>query len=88
MKLLRVTKKAIAAAVLSGSITGLGAGVAEAAPMERDHKKYCAKINSDMDITGRIYIDYRTRFGSDNRLTLQAASNFDRAVDAFMASSC
>ncbi len=81
-------KRAITAVALAGALAGLGAGVADAKPMERDHKKYCAKIYSDMERTGAIWVDARSRYGSDDRLTLQARSNYDRAVNAVVGSSC
>jgi len=81
-------KRAIAAVVLAGALAGLGAGVAEARPMERDNKKYCTKVISDYNFTRNAYLDAYNKYGSNDRITLQAASNYERANDVFASSGC
>jgi hypothetical protein len=78
----------MAAVALSVALAGLGAGVAEAKPMEREHQKYCAKIVRDYEVTGRIYRDYHYRYGPNDALSIQAYSNYSRAADAFASSPC
>lgn len=78
----------IAAVALSGALAGLGAGVAEAKPMEREDQRYCAKIVRDYEVTGRIYRDYHYRYGPNDALSIQAYSNYSRAADAFASSPC
>ncbi|HEY9264782.1 MAG TPA: hypothetical protein VIQ11_09275 [Mycobacterium sp.] len=71
-----------------GSFAVLTASAADAKPMEHDNKRYCAKINSDLERTGALYMDALSKYGRDDRLTLQAASNLERAENAWVASSC
>lgn len=80
--------KVLTAAALSVAVTGLGAGVADGKPMERNHAKYCAKIISDYKVTWRIYGEYLSRYGPDDALTIPAYSNYDRAAEAHMNSGC
>lgn len=80
--------RAVAAFALAGTLAGVGAGVAEARPMERDNKKYCTKIISDYNFTRNAYLDAYNKYGANDRLTLQAASNYERANDAFATSGC
>lgn len=88
MKKHSLPKQAIAAVTVAGALAGLGAGVAEARPMERDNKRYCAKIISDYEFTAKAYMDALNKYGRDDRLTLQAASNAERAANAFVSSPC
>lgn len=88
-------KRVAAAAALTASALGamgsfavLTASAADAKPMEHDNKRYCAKINSDLERTGALYMDALSKYGRDDRLTLQAASNLERAENAWVASSC
>ncbi|OBB74975.1 hypothetical protein [Mycobacterium sp. 852014-52144_SCH5372336] len=78
----------MAAIALCGAVAGLGAGVADAKPMEREHQRYCAKIVKDYETTGRIYRDYHKRYGPNDALTIQAASNHSRAADAWVSADC
>jgi hypothetical protein len=78
----------MAAIALSGALVGLGAGIADAKPMERENQRYCAKIVRDYETTGRIYRDYHNRYGPYDALTIQASSNHSRAADAFVSSPC
>jgi hypothetical protein len=88
-------KRAAVAAALTASALGavgsfavMTAGAADAKPMERDNKRYCAKVNSDLERTGALYMDALSKYGKDDRLTLQAASNLERAENAWVAASC
>jgi hypothetical protein len=78
----------MAAIALSGALVGLGAGIAEAKPMERENQRYCAKIVRDYETTGRIYRDYHNRYGPYDALTIQASSNYSRAAEAFASTPC
>jgi hypothetical protein len=73
---------------LAGALAGLGAGVADARPMERDNKKYCAKVLSDYERTGAIYRDYINRYGLEDRLTQNAGAIHVHAANTWAASSC
>ena len=88
MKNQSLLNRAVAAAVLAGALVGLGAGVAEAKPMERDHKKYCTKVIHDYNFTRKAYLDAAHRYGYEDRLTIQAASNYERANDIYATSGC
>lgn len=78
----------MAAVALTGTLNGLGAGVAEAKPMERENQRYCAKIVRDYETRARIYRDYHNRYGPDDALTIQASSNYSRAAEAFASTPC
>lgn len=88
MKAHAIAKFSMAAVALSGALIGLGGGEAEAKPMERENQRYCAKIVRDYETTGRIYRDYHNRYGPNDALTIQAASNHYRAANAFASSPC
>lgn len=80
--------RGVAAALLAGAVLGLGAGMAEAKPMERDNKKYCVKIIDAYVFTQGAWRDAYKKYGPEDRLTIQAASNYERATDAYMTSGC
>jgi hypothetical protein len=84
----QIAGKAIAAVALSGALAGLGAGVAEAKPMERDHARYCAKVWSDFDFTEKAFKHAYDKYGKDDVLTRQAASNYSRASSKLASSGC
>lgn len=88
MKTRAIGRVSLAAVALSGALVGLGAGVANAKPMEREHQKYCAKIVKDYETTRRIYRDYHSRYGPNDALTIQAASNHNRAAEAWVNADC
>lgn len=88
MNIRTIAGKVIAAAALAGALTGLGAAVAEAKPMERDHARYCAKVWSDFDFTEKAFKNAYDKYGPNDALTRQAASNYSRASSKLSSSGC
>jgi hypothetical protein len=80
--------RAVATAALAVALAGLGTGVAEAKPMERDHKRYCTKVIQDYNFTRKAYLHAHQTYGPEDRLTIQAASNYERANDVYATSGC
>ncbi|MCV7363111.1 hypothetical protein H7K19_16365 [Mycolicibacterium neworleansense] len=80
------------ATVLFGAVPGVGvigfAGEASAKPMQRDHAKYCAKLKSDVEYTRKAFIAAYDKYGPQDRLTMQAASNYDRAESRLAGAGC
>ncbi|MGV0814816.1 hypothetical protein ABQF34_22865 [Mycolicibacterium boenickei] len=88
----RVVGAALTAAFLFGGLAGVnvigGAGEASAKPMERERVRYCAKLQRDVDFTKRAFITAYDKYGPQDRLTIQAASNYERAESRLAGSGC
>ncbi|MCW4355215.1 hypothetical protein ONR57_18075 [Hoyosella sp. YIM 151337] len=88
MKVRSSLRKTITAIALAGALASLGAGAAQAAPMERDHARYCAKVWSDYDYTAKTFVTTYDKYGPNDVLTRQAASNYERAYNTLVNSGC
>lgn len=88
MNIRAIAGRAVVAVAVSGALAGLGVGMAEAKPMERDHARYCAKVWSDYDYTAKAFTTAYDKWGPSNALTLQAASNYERAYNKLTSSGC
>lgn len=88
MNIRATARRAAAAVALSLALAGLGSGMADAKPMERDHAKYCAKIWHDYDFTAKAFKNAYDKWGPNDVLTLQAASNYERAYNKLTGSGC
>lgn len=88
MNIRAFTGRAIAVVALSAALAGLGVGIADAKPMERDHAKYCAKLVNDEEFTRKAFLNAYNKYGPNDVLTRQAASNYDRADRKLASSGC